>query len=686
MKLARSSGVLCHITSLPSRFGVGDLGPQAYRFADWLRETRQNRWQILPLNPTGMAMSNSPYGSDSAFAGDPLVISLERLIEEDILTKADLAGAPAFPDDRVDYKAVRAYRDQLFDLAWSRLQNAEFSEDFDLYCNDNHFWLNDYALFLALKGRFGGKSWSHWPADLRDRKPDALKAAAKDLAAMVRRVKVFQYLFYSQWQSLRRYCNDHLVQLIGDVPYYVAYDSADVWARPELWKLDKNKKPTFVAGTPPDYFSRDGQLRGMPVYDWQANERAGYDWWVQRMEQNLLLYDLVRVDHFRGFLGTWQVPAGHKTAKAGAWEQHPQHRLMDKLLRRRPYLQVIAEDLGLITPDVREFMYKFDLPGMRVLQLCFHEQLPTDAHVPHNHHHNSFVYTGTHDNNTARGWFETDADAATRQRVFAYLGRKVNGKDISWELIRLAMMSVAGTAILPLQDVLSLGAEARMNTPGIAEGNWAWRFTWKQITPELTRRLADMTTMFGRARLERRQANRAGGSLANQPPPPQQPRRQQVEQDVGAQQEDGQLHAQGDRAGVPQRIEQCVAYRVDDVQRPRQQVPAVPAEHPPHVDADARQSHDRRREEPAPQPAGTPLHQPLHQQQRHRPQQAARDGERADQHRVIAMRHRRDVPQVDEVGDDVRGVGQERQPSCRQQRQHPRPARRRPAQQTQPPG
>lgn len=499
MRLARSSGVLCHITSLPSRFGVGDLGPQAYRFADFLCEAKQSRWQVLPLNPASAGMNNSPYSSDSAFAGDALVISLERLVEEDILTEEDLADAPQFPAERVDYPAVGAHRDRIFDLAWSRLATAEYSDDFEWFLQENRFWLDDYALFRAIKIHLDGRSWHEWPAELRDRKPAALKQVAHEWADAVLRTKVFQYIFHRQWQSLRRYCNDHLIQLIGDVPYYVAYDSADVWARPELWKLDRNRRPLFVAGTPPDYFSKTGQLWGMPVFDWAANEKAGYDWWIQRIEQNLRLYDLVRIDHFRGFLGTWQVPAGDKTAKNGHWEQHPQHHLMNTLLRRRPYLQVIAEDLGLITPDVHEFMYKFDLPGMRVVQLAFSEELPTDAHSLHNHPENCFVYSGTHDNNTARGWFEDDIDEATRKRIFAYIGRTVSAKDISWELIRLAMMSVAATAIVPLQDILSLGSEARMNTPGVAEGNWSWRFTGKQLTPAITQRLADLTTMFGRA-------------------------------------------------------------------------------------------------------------------------------------------------------------------------------------------
>lgn len=499
MNLARSSGVLCHITSLPSRFGAGDMGPEAFRFVDFLRDARQSRWQVLPLNPTSLAMGNSPYGSDSAFAGDALAISPEQLVDEQILDASVLADAPGFPEERVDYRAVRAWRDRILETAWSRLAGARYSDDFEWFCQENRFWLDDYALFRAIKAHLGAKGWADWPADLRDRKPAALKRVARDWAETVLRTKVFQYIFHGQWQSLRRYCNDHLVQLIGDVPYYVAHDSVDVWAHPELWKLDRHKRPTFVAGTPPDYFSKTGQLWGMPVYDWAANERAGYDWWIQRMEQNLRLYDLVRIDHFRGFLGTWQVPAGDKTARSGHWEEHPQHHLMEKLLRRRPYLQVIAEDLGLITPDVREFMHKYDLPGMRVVQICFSEDLPTDHHALHNHARNSFVYSGTHDNNTARGWFEEEADKATRDRVAAYVGRKVSAKDISWELVRLAMMSVADTAVVPLQDVLSLGSEARMNVPGTVENNWTWRFTRKQLTPAITRRLAEMTTLYGRA-------------------------------------------------------------------------------------------------------------------------------------------------------------------------------------------
>lgn len=499
MRPARCSGVLCHVTSLPSPWGIGDLGPDALRFVDFLYESKQSRWQILPLNPTDATQGDSPYSSDSAFAIDPLLISPERLIESGLVSRADVASAAPFPDDHVNYAAVRQHRHTLLAKAWARLSCRPDSQAFEQFCNENQFWLDDYALFRALKQAHKSKPWYKWPKDLLDRKSTALKEAANVLSEDVRRTKTYQYLLFHQWQQVRRYCNEKHIRVIGDLPYYVAYDSADVWAHPALWKLDRHKRPTHVAGTPPDYFCSEGQLWGMPVYDWTANEKADYTWWIHRIEWNLKCFDMVRIDHFRGFLGTWQVPAKARTARTGHWVHHPQDKLMEALRRRQSYLPIIAEDLGLITPDVREFICKYELPGMRLLQVCFGPQLPGDWHAPHNHPRNCLVYSGTHDNNTTRGWFETEATASERQWLFKYLGHRCSVANVSWELIRLAMMSVADTAIVPLQDILSLGAAARMNRPGTAHGNWQWRFKWKAITPQITRQLAETTTLFNRA-------------------------------------------------------------------------------------------------------------------------------------------------------------------------------------------
>jgi 4-alpha-glucanotransferase len=494
----RTSGILLHITSLPSPFGIGDLGPWAYRFADFLSETAQSLWQILPLNPVD-AVSGSPYHASSAFAGNPLLISPERLVEEGYLATADLEEIPVFPDDRVDFCAVCQYKERIFDKAFRRFESEKEKSAYQGFCRENAAWLDDFVLFQALKQCHCGCSWRQWPAEIRDRNPAALKAAAEELRVPMERARFLQYVFYGQWDALKRYCNRKNIRIFGDIPIYVHYESADVWGRPELFRLDRDKRPLAVAGVPPDYFSETGQLWGNPVYDWDALKERSYDWWVDRMGCNLSLFDLVRIDHFRGFIGYWEVPAEEKTAVNGRWVKAPAIDFFSHLTLRFSCLPVVAEDLGTITEDVREVMRMFGFPGMKILLFAFGQDLAENPYAPHNLVEECVVYTGTHDNNTVRGWFLKEASLEDRRRMFRYLGRSVSEHEVSWEMIRLAMMSVARTAVFPMQDILGLGEEARMNRPAVGEGNWGWRLRQDQLTPALAGMLREMTELYGRA-------------------------------------------------------------------------------------------------------------------------------------------------------------------------------------------
>jgi 4-alpha-glucanotransferase len=495
----RGSGILLHITSLPSAYGIGDLGPEAYRFADFLAETKQSIWQILPLNPIDLAHGNSPYQSVSAFAGNPLLISPELMVREGLLTEADAENRPDVPKGRVDYPVAIAYKEMLFNLAYMRFQQEGKRHEYERFCTENSSWLDDFALFTALREYYPGKSWTEWPQDIRDRRPGALESVDNELHDAFEKAKFLQYVFFEQWRALKAYCNRRGIQLFGDIPMYVIHESADVWANPELFMLDDERRPSVVAGVPPDYFSATGQLWGNPIYRWDVLRDGGYGWWIQRLEHNLSLFDLIRIDHFRGLVGYWVVPAGERNAVNGTWIEAPAEDFLNTLLRRFPQLPIVAEDLGLITPEVREIMCRFELPGMKVLLFAFGEDLPTNPYIPHNLPRNCVLYTGTHDNNTARGWFEREATPEIKERLFGYLGREVPVEKIHRELIRLAMMSVANTVIFPMQDILGLGEEARMNRPATTEGNWQWRLSPEQLTPAITDMLRGMTELYGRA-------------------------------------------------------------------------------------------------------------------------------------------------------------------------------------------
>jgi 4-alpha-glucanotransferase len=495
----RASGILLHVSSLPSPYGVGDLGPQAYAWVDFLVAAGQSFWQILPLGPTTALGHHSPYRVASAFGGNPLFISPEALRDQGLLTDGDLAGFPSLPEDRVDYPEAAGRKRRLLDLAYDRFvaRAGTGAVAFEAYCTRNASWLDDYALFAALREQHAVEEWAQWPASLRGREAADLEAARVRLGREIEQEKFFQYLFFEQWSRLKGYANARGVQIIGDLPFYVGGDSADVWANPSLFKLDEAGRPTAVAGVPPDAFSATGQLWGNPVYDWDAHARAGYQWWIARTRKTLELVDVARIDHFRGFAAYWAVPAGDETAAGGEWVDGPGDAFFQALLKHWPFPPLIAEDLGLITADVRELRARYDLPGMSVLLFAF-DGGASNPYALHNHRPDAVLYTGTHDNNTVRGWFETEASPEQKEKLAAYLGAAPSAANVHWEMVRLAMMSVCALAVIPMQDALGLDGSARMNHPAEATGNWAWRLQPGLATPDLAARLARLAGTYGR--------------------------------------------------------------------------------------------------------------------------------------------------------------------------------------------
>ena len=494
----RGSGVLLHITSLPSLYGIGDLGPHAYKFVDFLAESKQKYWQVLPLNRTDTAYGNSPYSSLSAFAGNHLLISPELMVQDGLLTESEVVYTADTNVQVVDYDSVKVFKSGIFSVAYNRFKTKDNKDDYNLFCNQNSYWLDDYALFVAIKAHYGKHSWQNWPEGIKLREPDALEEAEDTFRDVTGEEKFLQYIFHHQWITLKSYCSEKGVNIIGDIPIYVIYDSVDVWTHPELFKLDEDAKMEAVAGVPPDYFSETGQLWGNPVYRWDALKESGYDWWIKRLNHNLKLFDYTRIDHFRGFAAYWEISSEEETAINGKWIEAPGREFFDEVLKQMPSANIIAEDLGVITDDVEELINHFEFPGMKILLFAFGDDLATNPYIPHNHIENCVVYTGTHDNNTVRGWFESEVDDDTKKRLSDYIGQHIEPEDVHWVFIRLAMMSVAERVIFPVQDILGLDATSRMNTPATANGNWEWRLCSDQLNLQLAERLCWMTDMYGR--------------------------------------------------------------------------------------------------------------------------------------------------------------------------------------------
>jgi 4-alpha-glucanotransferase len=496
----RASGLLLHVTSLPSLYGIGDVGPAALRWVDQLHDAGQTWWQALPLGPTGYG--NSPYQSMSSFVGNELLISPDWLIEEGLLRPGDCTP-PEFPETTVDYGTVIPFKRQLLEKAWGSFRAGappELKVAFERFCYDHANWLEDYALFRALKAKYNGAYYLEWPEDLVKRMPEALAQAQHDLANDIDQVRFTQFLLFRQGERLKRHASARGVRLIGDLPFFVSPDSSDVWANPELFLLDQRRRPQFVAGVPPDYFSADGQLWGNPVYNWDALRQTGYRWCIDRIRALLAHVDVIRLDHFRGFAAAWHVPAGAPTAKSGEWVPGPGADFFNAVKRELGVLPFIAEDLGLITPDVSALRDAFQIPGTRVLQFAF-DGSANNPYLPHNYVSNTVVYTGTHDNPTSREWYG-ELPPYQQQNLWRYLNwHEGDSSEAAWALMRLAWSSNAALAIAPLQDLLNLGSEARMNVPGREDGNWTWRCSEQMLSASGFLSLLELTRSSNRIAL-----------------------------------------------------------------------------------------------------------------------------------------------------------------------------------------
>lgn len=489
----RESGVLLPVASLPSDYGIGCFSKEAYEFVDQLKAGGQKNWQILPLGPTGYG--DSPYQSFSTFAGNPYFIDLETLIKEGLLTREE-CDACDFGDNAefIDYEKIYFSRFKILRKAFERFVP---DEEFETFAEENKAWLEDYALYMAIKNSLGGISWSQWPAELKRRVPEAMEEKKKELEEEIQFIRFQQYEFTKQWTRLKKYANAQGIRIIGDIPIYVAFDSADAWANPQLFQFDEECTPIAVAGCPPDAFAATGQLWGNPLYDWEYHEKTGFAWWIQRLEYCYKLYDVVRVDHFRGFDEYYAIPYGDKTAENGKWRKGPGLELFKAVKKAMGEMSIIAEDLGYLTDSVRQLVKDTGYPGMKVLQFAFDSREESD-YLPHNYEHNCVVYTGTHDNNTILGWLD---EMAPEDRLLAerYLDNRYTRKeDMPWDFIRLAMASVADLAITPIQEFLCLGGEARINRPSTLGTNWKWRLLKGQITHEVTGKMYDMTKLYGR--------------------------------------------------------------------------------------------------------------------------------------------------------------------------------------------
>ena len=497
--MERASGILLHPTSLPGKFGIGEFNDHAYRFVELLAEMGQKVWQVLPLGPTGYG--DSPYQCFSAFAGNPLLISLEHLVHSNALAAKDLEAALAeidpFDDHKVDYGEVIEFKYDLLHKSFVHFLQYAAPKDhagFEKFCTDNKGWLDDYALFMAIKQAHGGEAWNTWADDIARKTSRAVANWKSRLSAQIQEQQYYQYQFFKQWNDLKAYANSKGIKIIGDIPIFVAFDSADAWGNRDLFYFDERGNPTVIAGVPPDYFSPTGQRWGNPLYRWDVMAKQGYAWWIERVRATMKIYDYVRIDHFRGFEAYWEVAASEPTAMNGKWVKGPGKELFIAIKKALGDLPIIAEDLGIITPEVEALRDGMNFPGRRILQFAFVADT-SDNFLPHNYVRNTVAYIGSHDNDTTMGWWKA-LDAPIRQQVLEYTGTP--GSEVNWELMRLLLSSVADTTIVTLQDLMGLGEEARMNFPGRADGNWYWRFTLDELTPEIKTRLKKLATTYGR--------------------------------------------------------------------------------------------------------------------------------------------------------------------------------------------
>lgn len=496
MKFKRSSGVLLHPTSLPGRYGIGDLGDEAYQFVDFLVESRQKLWQVFPLGHTGYG--DSPYQCFSAFAGNPLLISPEKLMEKGLLDDADLAALEEPNAGSVDFGRIIPRRFAALKKAYERFDgSASFADrrKIENFKQSNAFWIGDYALFMALKDHFGGKAWSEWPDDIRKRAPEAMNRFRHELKRSIEYYEFLQWVFFDQWLELKAYANRNYISVIGDLPIYVAFDSADAWANPSLFLFDADCRPTHVAGVPPDYFSATGQLWGNPLFDWERMRETGFAWWIERIKGNIALMDIIRIDHFVGFAHFWAVPAGEKTAIRGEWRHAPGQELFAAVEAALGSLPIVAEDLGNRTGEVVALRKRFGFPGMKILQFAFGPEDGEVDFLPHNCEEQSLMYTGTHDNDTVVGWFDT-APEHQKKHCLSYLD--ADGVDLHWDMIRSAWGTHSVMAIAQAQDLLGLGSDARMNFPGRFGGNWSWRAKDGVFSEKIAEKLGSLTRLYGR--------------------------------------------------------------------------------------------------------------------------------------------------------------------------------------------
>jgi len=502
----RRSGILLHVTSLPSLWGIGDLGSGAKKFIDFLYDSGQSLWQVLPLNPTDLSRGNIPYSSSSAFASNTLLISVENLVMDGLIKEKDADEWKIEEIESIDYEKVILLKAKILETVWNNFNspssnNKFLKDEFEKFCDLNSSWLEDFALFSALKKRFNQTPWYQWPDEIKKRNKGAISEIRVELEEICLKEKFYQFLFEKQWNSLKEYCNSKGIEIIGDIPVYVDYDSVDVWTNPHLFKLGHNLKPLFVSGVPPDYFSEEGQLWGTPVYNWDKMEEENFRWWLRRFERNFKLYDIIRLDHFRGFVAYWEIEYGKK-ASTGKWVKCPSEKFFNTVLSHfDKKISIIAEDLGIITDDVKAIKDMFGFPGMKVLLFAFGDDFPRSPYLPHNYEKNCVVYPGTHDNNTIMGWFEEEASEREKKNLMRYIGKDLTLEDINWEIIKLAWMSVAKYSIASMQDILGLGSCSRINTPGTLEGNYRWKLTTNQLEKAPCEELLELTETYDRKRV-----------------------------------------------------------------------------------------------------------------------------------------------------------------------------------------